>query len=717
MGTAASDESPRSLVWSASLASFLLIAQQVAGKAVRDALFLSSYAATALPAVMVASSLASVLAVIGFSRVMARRSPYQVAPLATALAALLLLAEWGLSFSSPRATAVLVYLHLAIFGGTLVSAFWSLMNERFDPWTAKTVVGPVGVGAAGGGVAGGVLAWAAARLWPVSALLLVTGLLGAPAAWLLVRLRPRSRAKPAVRDSGETTTALATLRRVGYLRALAAVVGIGALTEALLDYVLKAEASVSFAPGPQLLSFFALFYTATGLLGLLTQSLLSRPSLGMLGLAGTVSLRPTLVAAAGLLGFLDPRLWTGVLSRGAHAVLSNSLFRSSYELLYTPVPDLEKRPTKSIIDVGFDKLGALAGSTIALLAVALAPAPSRTLLALVVVLSAAALTLAPSLHRGYVDALEQSLRAGRVKLEPTEVVDDATRHTLSQTNLSLDRETLLREIALLRDREGAGPERAGPDLLLEAISDLRSGRADRIRRVLQQEEVDVALVPHFIPLLASNEHFHDVLRVLRRLAPRATGQLVDALLDPTRSSTLRRRLPRVLKACPTSRAVEGLLLGLGDPRLDVRAQCGQALVALTERNPALEVPRPLVFEAVGRELAKGYADAAEEDLPRRLDHVFALLSLVLEREPLKIALWAVRGDEAALRGTALEYLENVLPEPIRDALWPRLGVARTGARSARPVRELIADLRASAAVSGIRGALRRRPARPGRATD
>jgi len=708
MGTTGSDEGTRWIVRVASLASFLLIAQQVAGKAVRDALFLSHYTAAALPAVMVASSLASVLAVIAFSRVMARRSPFQVAPLATALASALMLVEWVLYFSSPRLASVLVYLHLAIFGGTLASTFWSLMNERFDPWTAKTVVGRVGVGAAAGGVAGGLLAWGAAGLVPVSSLLLVTGILGLPAVWLLWRLRPPTGASAPARGPGETTTAMATLRRVPYLRSLAAVVGIGALTEALLDYVLKAEASTAFPPGPQLLSFFALFYTGTGLLGLMTQSALSRPSLGNLGLAGTVSLRPAAVAAAAFLGFLDPRLWTGVISRGAHAILSNSLFRSGYELLYTPVPDGEKRPTKSVIDVGFDKLGALVGSTIALLAVALAPTPVRTLLALAAVLSVVALSLAPRLHRGYVDSLEQSLRAGRVRLEPADVVDEATRYTLSQTNMTLDRDTLLREIALLRDRDSMVRERAGPDVLLEAIADLRSGRLDRIGRVLHQEEIDVALVPHLIPLLARNDHFHDVLRVLRRLAPRVTGQLVDALLDPTRSTTLRRRLPRVLKACPTPRAVEGLLLGLSDPRFDVRAQCGQALAALTEHNPSLEVSRAVVFEAAGRELRAGAADWGEEGASRGLEHVFALLSLVLEREPLKIALWAVRGDEAALRGTALEYLENVVPETVRDALWPRLGVARRGDRSARPVRELIADLRASAAVSGLRGALRRR---------
>ena len=44
--------------------------------------------------------------------------------------------------------------------------------------------------------------------------------------------------------------------------------------------------------------------------------------------------------------------------------------------------------------------------------------------------------------------------------------------------------------------------------------------------------------------------------------------------------------------------------------------------------------------------------------------MFTLLSLAVEREPLQIAYWALLGEDAALRGTALEYLENVLPEDV-----------------------------------------------------
>ncbi len=37
-----------------------------------------------------------------------------------------------------------------------------------------------------------------------------------------------------------------------------------------------------------------------------------------------------------------------------------------------------------------------------------------------------------------------------------------------------------------------------------------------------------------------------------------------------------------------------------------------------------------------------------------------------------LALRALEGDDPRLRGTSLEYLENVLPDDIRRRLWPFL---------------------------------------------
>ena len=138
----------------------------------------------------------------------------------------------------------------------------------------------------------------------------------------------------------------------------------------------------------------------------------------------------------------------------------------------------------------------------------------------------------------------------------------------------------------------------------------------------------------------------------------------------------------------------------------LRVECGKVLGAIKAAEPALVVRKDAVFEAVQRELASPNAAAGTV----ALDHVFALLSLVLETEPVLISLHALRGGDKELRGTALEYLDNVLPRPVRDALWPRLGVAAHAERSSRASqeveRELIRSMSGMSAVSLRRALLR-----------
>lgn len=712
------------------LAAGALIAQQVVGKATRDALFLSTFHVSSLPLVMMASAAASSLAVLGFSAALSRRSPARVLPVALAAGTVLLIAEWGLCFVEPRLAAVAVYLHMAAFGATVVSGFWSLVNERFDPYLARRVMGRIGLGASLGGMAGGLLAWSAAGLLPVPSMLALMATFNVVCLIALGRLgaAPGGAARA---EKGGALSGLRLLREVPYLRDLAVFVALGAATEAMLDYILNARAAAAFAPGQPLLSFFALFHTGVALLALIAQTTLSRPSLLGLGLAGTVALRPAAVAVTALLGIVDPRLWSALVTRGAHGVLQNSLFRSGYELLFTPVAERRKRPTKTIVDVGFDRLGTIAGGalTLAVVSVLGGSGSTRTLFALAAAAAVAAVAISRRLHRGYVFALEESLRSGVVRLEMADVRDSTTLVTLARTGRGLDREALLREAAAVR---GAGPVEqgaaAGPDPVLLAVAELRSGQPDSVRNALRRPEAsDPALVGHLIPLLSSNSVFLEVVRALRRSGPRATGQLLDALLDPRQDVAVRRRVARVLRGSPTQRAVDGLLLGLADPRFEVRRECALTLARIMEREPSLRVRRADVFGAVVRELEKGTAawameaEAADEsdalgdeaEHPRTpgergLAHVFTLLSTALERVPVQTAYWALLGEDAALRGTALEYLENVLPDDVARALWPHLGVRAPAVHSARPSQQLARELLRSSDTSGFsRDALRR----------
>ena len=204
----------------------------------------------------------------------------------------------------------------------------------------------------------------------------------------------------------------------------------------------------------------------------------------------------------------------------------------------------------------------------------------------------------------------------------------------------------------------------------------------------------------------------DVVRALRRVAPRVTGQLVDALLDPAADPVVRRRVPRVLKACPTVRAALGLQLALDDPAFDVRAAAAAALAAIHERSAVVRVTREEVLTRVRRELDSG------ETVERQIPQIYALLSLVLERGPLQIAWAAMKGDDRSLRGTALEYLANVLPEDVFKRLRSCFGAGTwTAARSRDRSRSWPTSCatRRSACTSSTRPGAR--PARPARPAD
>src|SRR5438270_6416776 len=107
----------------AAFTSAAMIAHQVAGKAVRDALFLTSFSVTSLPPVMALGAGLSLAAALWMSRLLTRYSPSVVLPILFAASMCGLVVEWAIGRVSPPATAVAVFLHTAVFGPLLISAF------------------------------------------------------------------------------------------------------------------------------------------------------------------------------------------------------------------------------------------------------------------------------------------------------------------------------------------------------------------------------------------------------------------------------------------------------------------------------------------------------------------------------------------------------------------------------------------------------------------
>ena len=330
-GTGRAERETAAAIRAAAFVSGAMIAFQMAGKATQNALFLSTFPVTTLPRVIVAAAAITIVAVVATSRMMSRFGPSRVVPALFLASAVLQLLEWALIAVRPAVAAVAVYLHYYALGALLISGFWSLVSERFDPRTLKRAVGPIGTSGAVGGLVGGLVAFRAADLLPVSAMLPILATLHLVCGVALIRVgAPPAAERPSpVAAPPRVEAVLLSLTRVGYLRTLVAVVLAATLAEGLLDYVFKAQARAAFGRGPELLRLFALFYMGVNLLSFVTQTGLSRRALERLGLARTVGALPWTVAVGGAGAIAVPGLVSALLARGAEMVARNSLYSSA----------------------------------------------------------------------------------------------------------------------------------------------------------------------------------------------------------------------------------------------------------------------------------------------------------------------------------------------------------------------------------------------------
>jgi len=700
----------------ALIAATTMIAQQVAGKATRDALFLSNFDVTNLPKVVIAAAIASIIGVLIMSRLLSRISPIKLMPAIFALSSLMYIGEWFLLDYRPGLTSIILYLHMAVFGAILISGFWSIINERFDPHSAKQRVARIAAAAALGGVLGGILASEVAKSMDVRTVLLFLSGLHLICMVTVRCIGAPTRTLP-IDNAVRTRSAFTVISQTHYLQWMAALMVLVAVMAALIDYAFKSEASAHFKDSESLVAFFGTFYASIGVLGFILQSLFGRRILQRYGIGMTIAILPFTIAIFGVIGVAFTHLWTMVALRGSQATFANSFFRSAFELLYTPLPPHKKRPTKTIIDVASDRLGDLIGSGLLLSLLFIAPnLPTSVVAACAVIVASLALYVVVRLNRGYVNQLARSLRKGVVRIDEEDIVDATTQEILAETSAWSEREFIQSKIDAMAhpddqdesDEETSITDEASRMSLI--VSDLTSDDSGRIRRALGNPDLDVSVTHYMIPLLANNEVSLEARSELRWLVTRVPGQLTDALLNPDLPLLVRQRLPGVLEASHSPRSIAGLLLGMVDETFNVRYSCARVLARMRHRNPHLVIPRQQVYDAISNELKVSpeewegrdmelkmdYASDEEDVNPqfnRGLEHVFTLLALTLDPDAVHLSMRAAFSKDLNLRGTALEYLENVLPNYLYNELLTHLGEDQQGSKSTRTLGDIVNELK------------------------
>jgi hypothetical protein len=709
----------------AAFAAAAVSAEFVGGKATRDALFLMTHEISALPAMLVATSVCSIALAAIYGRSARRIAPAILVPVFSVVSGTLFLAEWFFQPKAPLTIAATVYLHVSVVVPILASGFWLIASERFDPRAAKRLFGRIAAAGTLGGLVGALIAERLATMQGVSSMLLCLAGFQFVSAALVRALAvsdPVNRTPlyvdqniPGFRRSARV------LANAPHLRSLMTLVLLGTIGAALLDYLFKARAVETFGRGDSLLRFFSIYYAITSIVAFVLQTFGSRAVLERFGL-GLATGSPSIALMAGSVASLvTPGFGSLLVARGGEASFRASWFRAGYELFYTPLAATERRAAKSLIDVALDRVSDALGGGLVRVIIALVPVAysSSTLLFGAMVCSAGALLAASHLNRWYIRTLEHSLLDQGSELDLSDTRDGATTRVLFDLRQRRgDRppmEATTREVKTKAPIAQA--ETASLDPLLQDIVVLREDDEQAKLAILSRADgLARPLVSHVIPLLASKTLGDYAVFALRKVAEEHVGELADALVDPNQPVDVRRRIARVCSVCVSQRAVEGLILALDDAAFEVRFQAARSLSAIVEKNPNVILEREQIESIVLKEIEAGrpfwegqplledYPSTAPLDLflrersAKSLAHVFALLSLIIPREPLQIAFRSMHVEDHHLRGTALEYLEGVLPPAVRQRLWPFLLKRRVRA-SAQPRPEATAEVLPTAGFS------------------
>jgi ATP:ADP antiporter, AAA family len=675
----------------AMIVAGLMLAHQFAAKAFRDAAFLSAWSPAALPPMVIATVVLLLAAVPVYARLLAAFGPHRVVPIGFLLSSLGHLVEWRLSSGHPWVAAA-IYLHIAGLGTLLLSGFWTLVSERFDPRGAKAGFGRIAAAGTLGGLAGGLAAAAFATTPDPSQTLMFLAVMHAACALGVFLLGRAAETFPA--DSPEPATAsglfrLDVLRASPHLRAVALLVVLSTASAFLVDYLLKAEVAVRFATEAAKLQFFAWFYTAVGVVTFLAQASVGY-TVRQAGIGRTISSLPIGLGSMSLAAVIFKAAFPLiVVARGVEAVVRGSLFRSGYELLFVPMAPAEKRRAKTFLDVTCDRAGDAFGAAIVqLLLLTGTMFLASELLAIVMVMAIGGFLITRRLDRMYLSVVERQL-VRHVDVSPVIVGSETGWTVIDVAPADPTAAVTVATTAALAPRREDDPK-------IRVLVELRSGDRRRVEGALARLSAPDRLhIAQIIRLLAWDDVVGSARAVLERVAPSHVGLLVDELLDADTDFAIRRRLPRILGTVPTPRAVDGLVRGLDDVRFEVRYQCSRALDRLLMKGTALAVDDGQVLAVVERELSvpapiwQGHRliDEPESDhsptgstgdaarAQRNLEHVFSLLATVLPREPLQVAFRGIRSEHDGLRGLAIEYLESVLPPAIQQRLWALLNAS------------------------------------------
>lgn len=327
-----------------------------------------------------------------------------------------------LKFGEPsRGQLYIFYVWSNLFGVITVSQVYLLAGELFGIREAKRLFVWVGVAAISGGVFGGYLTSLLATFSNSTTLLSTAGILSGACFLAATYLR-----RYANHPQREKVNSLSLIwkefwypfhyfRNSHYLHLVAGIVSIAVIVAKLVEYQYSSFAVAAYPDVEELAAFFGFWLSTISLISLGIQLLFTKYALKHIGVSRSLQMLPLGLLVAMLVLLLFPLLWAVVLARAIDGGFKQSLHKSAFELLLLPLPNNEKKFSKTFIDVFVDSIATGISGLLLIFVIKKANLPSQAVTILTLSLLVIWIWVTYKLGKAYLNAFR--LRLNRYDIE------------------------------------------------------------------------------------------------------------------------------------------------------------------------------------------------------------------------------------------------------------------------------------------------------------
>jgi AAA family ATP:ADP antiporter len=386
-------------------------------------------------------------------------------------------------YTEPNKTHLFIfYVWSNLYGVITVSQVYLLAGEIFGIREAKRLFIWVGVAAISGGVFGGYLTSVLATFFNRAALLYTAA--GLSFASIICSFFLRSfvnqPGRKKINSLGvawqEFWYPFHYLRHSNYLHLIAGIVSLAVMVAKLVEYQYSSFAVAVYQDVEELAAFFGFWLSTISLLSLGIQLFFTKYALKNIGVARSLQILPMGLLMAMVVLLVFPLLWAVILARAIDGGFKQSLHKSAFELLLLPLPNAEKKFSKTFIDVFVDSLATGLSGLLLIFLIQGSNLPIQAVTILTLVLLVVWVWITYKLGEAYLDTFRLRLHNQDASTAPE--------------NLSLDKPKVLEGMAFV----------------------LEKGSINQMRYVLKKL---INVTPHTIfeqPLIALLNHSHADIR-------------------------------------------------------------------------------------------------------------------------------------------------------------------------------------------------------------